>query len=213
LAHLNARVAVIADEANLRKAQAEHARESEHDHGERGIQRPAGIASWGLRDGQEAVDVRALRGEIDFLLRDLAGLPHVVFLLAKMMHRLIQNVKRDTVLRMLVLLNSAFDEWARRFDELRAATDCPPMSAIELLCPTDKEAHAAFVLWLSKNGLTESGGTLLMHCHRGRATLRRARLRPTMPNGGTHELIEELLRRARSCRQLARESAEHSDDL
>lgn len=88
---------------------------------------------------------------------------------------------------MLVLLNSAFDEWARRFDELRAATDCPPMSAIELLCPTDKEAHAAFVLWLSKNGLTESGGTLLMYCHRGRATLRRARLRPTMPNGGTHE--------------------------
>jgi len=33
----------------------------------------------------------------------------------------------------MVLLNAAFEEWAKRFDELRAATDCPPMSALEML--------------------------------------------------------------------------------
>lgn len=71
----------------------------------------------------------------------------------------------------MVILNAAFEEWAKRFDELRAVTDCPPMSALEMLCPTDHDAHAAFMLWLTKNGLTEQGGALLMHCHRGR-TLR-----------------------------------------
>ncbi len=72
----------------------------------------------------------------------------------------------------MVLLNAAFDEWAARFDALRAATDCPTISAIDVLCPIEETAYTDFVAWLTKHGLMKQGGALLMHCHRGR-TLRR----------------------------------------
>lgn len=88
---------------------------------------------------------------------------------------------------MLVLLNTAFDEWAQRFDELRAATDCPPMSAIDFLtggltAPETGGAAAwdAYSKWLAKPGMTAHDSAFIAHCGReGRAQIRHRKYKPS----------------------------------
>lgn len=67
---------------------------------------------------------------------------------------------------MLVLLNSAFDEWARRFDELRAGTDCPEMAAIDFLTGGG-EVWDMYSKWLALPGeLDRAFLAFLNHCGR-----------------------------------------------
>lgn len=80
----------------------------------------------------------------------------------------------------MVLLNSAFDEWAQRFDELRAATDCPPMSAIDFL--TGRAAvWDAYESWLAKPSMTVQDEAFIAHCGReGRAQIRHRKYKPSV---------------------------------
>lgn len=107
---------------------------------------------------------------------------------------------------MLVLLNSAFDEWARRFDELRAATDCPPMSAIDFLTggltvPETGGAAAwdAYSKWLAKPGMTVHDEAFIAHCGReGRAQIRHRKYTPSMEQQETHVAWVKRKARART---------------
>lgn len=61
---------------------------------------------------------------------------------------------------MLLLLNSVFDEWAQRFDELRALTDCPSI----YFATGELSAHDVFTSWLALPGITEHSQAFLNHC-------------------------------------------------
>ena len=62
----------------------------------------------------------------------------------------------------LVPLNSDFETWAARFETLRAASTCPPISALDFA--TDEDcAYDTFMLWLASPRITKEDAAFLDH--------------------------------------------------